>query len=88
MNFEYGSNKSVSNKQKHGVDFEEAKTLWLNDNVVVPAITRGEARYMIIGKIGMRIYSCIFALREDKIRVISCRKARSKEKKVYHEKVT
>jgi len=25
MNFEYDKNKSIINKQKHGIDFEEAK---------------------------------------------------------------
>lgn len=51
MIFEYDSNKSSINKQKHGIDFEEAKTIWANSNVIVPAITDGEERYMIIGKI-------------------------------------
>lgn len=26
--FEYDENKSVINKNKHGIDFEEAKALW------------------------------------------------------------
>jgi hypothetical protein len=87
MNFEYDKNKSLSNKKKHGIDFEESKTLWLGDNVILPAITKGESRYMIIGRINSNIYSCIFTRRYKKIRLISCRKSRDKEKKVYCEKI-
>ena len=34
MKFEYDTNKSLSNKQKHGIDFEEAKLLWDDDKMV------------------------------------------------------
>jgi uncharacterized DUF497 family protein len=87
MKIEYDKNKSIINKQKHGVDFEESKIIWFGDNVILPAATKGERRYMIIGKIGVSLYSCIFTVREQNIRVISCRKSREREKKVYHEKV-
>ena len=28
MDFEFDKNKSAANKQKHGIDFNEAKQLW------------------------------------------------------------
>ena len=86
MEFEYDINKSKTNKEKHGINFEEAKAIWLSDNVVIPAITRGEKRFMIIGRTGQETYSCIFTLRKKRIRIISCRKARDKERGIYHEK--
>ncbi len=86
MEFEYDINKSKTNKEKHGINFEEAKAIWLSDNVVIPAITRGEKRFMIIGRIGQDICSCIFTLRKKRIRIISCRKVRDKERGIYHEK--
>jgi hypothetical protein len=86
MEFEYDINKSNTNKDKHGISLEDAKTIWLSDNVVIPAITRGEKRFMIIGKMGKDIYSCIFTLRKKRIRIISCRKARDGERGIYHEK--
>ena len=85
MYFEYDTYKSSSNKIKHGISFEEAKALWLFDNVVLPAITRGEPRYMIIGKIGNLLYSCIFTARGGKTRIISCRRSREKERRFYNE---
>ncbi|MBU0693877.1 MAG: BrnT family toxin [Candidatus Omnitrophica bacterium] len=86
MEFEYNPDKSKSNKEKHGIDFEKVKAIWLSNHVIVPAITRGEKRFMIIGMIGQDAYSCIFTLRKKRIRIISCRRARDKEGGIYHEK--
>ena len=88
MEFEYDSDKSRINQEKHGIGFEEAKAIWLSDNVVIPAITRGEKRFMVIGRIGQDLYSCIFTLRKQRIRIISCRRARDKERGIYHEKTS
>ena len=87
MIFEYDLNKSLRNKQKHGVDFEEAKSMWTNDNIILPAITDGEQRYMIIGKIKSKLFSCIFTIRNKNIRLISCRRSREKEERIYYEKI-
>ncbi|MBA2124589.1 hypothetical protein B9J78_06645 [bacterium Unc6] len=87
MEFEYNTNKSAANKKKHRVTFEEAEVLWAGDNVILLAITKGEQRYMIIGKIGPNLYSCIFTTRREKIRIISCRRTRDKERRIYHEKI-
>ncbi len=35
MLFEYDENKSIKNKLKHGIDFEEAKALWENENALL-----------------------------------------------------
>jgi len=32
MKFEWDTDKSSSNKSKHGIDFETAKELWLDEN--------------------------------------------------------
>ena len=40
MEFEFDKNKSVSNKQKHGIDFDEAKELWGDsDYIEIPVKT-------------------------------------------------
>ena len=87
MEFEYNEGKSLVNKEKHGIDFEESKMLWLEDNVILPAITKGELRYMTMGSVKSNIFSCIFTVRKKKIRIISCRKSRRSERKVYYEKI-
>jgi uncharacterized DUF497 family protein len=84
MKYEYDSNKSLSNKQKHGIDFEDAKLLW-NDDRMVEILTsyEDEERFINIGKINSKFYTVVSTIREDKIRIISARRARKKEIEIY-----
>ena len=85
MKYEYDSNKSLSNKQKHGIDFEEAKLLW-NDDRMIEILTsyEDEERFINIGKINNKFYSVVTTIREkEKIRIISARRARKKEIELY-----
>ena len=53
MEFEYDPRKSESNKQKHGIDFHEAQTLWDDPDLIeIPVRTFDEPRYLVIGMIG------------------------------------
>ena len=71
MRFEWGHRKNLSNITKHGIDFEAAKNLWIED------------RRIIIGKYQEKLWTAIFTLRGDAIRIISVRRARRKEAKLY-----
>ena len=52
MEFEFDARKSASNLAKHGIDFEGAKKLWDDPNLLeIPAITEDEPRWLLIGKI-------------------------------------
>ena len=83
MNFEFDPKKSVKNKTKHGIDFIEAQELWNDiDLLEIPAKTTDEARFLIIGKIGEKHWTGI-TYRNDKIRIISVRRARSEEIELY-----
>jgi uncharacterized DUF497 family protein len=85
MIFEYNKIKSDSNKQKHGIDFEEAKKLW-NDNFAFEIKSKNsidEDRFLVIGKIKNKVYTAIITYREDKIRIISVRRSRKKEEELY-----
>ena len=86
MEFEYDIKKSQANKQKHGIDFEKAKSMWNDDFLILPATNKGEDRFVIIGKVENKVYSCVFTLRGGKVRIISCRRSRDKEKRGYYEK--
>jgi uncharacterized DUF497 family protein len=85
MVFEYDSNKSNLNRQKHGIDFEKAQLLW-NDlrRIEIEARTVGELRNLIIGEIEGEIWSAIITLIKSNIRLISARKARKNEKEIYY----
>ncbi len=85
MKFEYDENKSLSNKQKHGIDFEEAKKLW-NDPYAfeIPSLqSKDEERFLVLGQIDYKNYTAIITYRDTNIRIISVRRSRIKEKKLY-----
>ncbi len=85
MVFEYDPNKSAVNKQKHGIDFEEAQSLWLdNRRIEIDARTVGEPRKLIIAEFKNEVWSLIYTLRNNKIRIISVRKSRKNEKEIYY----
>lgn len=78
--FGFDPQKSKRNKLKHGIDFEEAQALWADpDQLKVPARTEGEARFMLIGRIGVKHWSAIFTLRGARVRIVSVRRSRTKE---------
>ena len=86
MKFEWDAEKSRSNKAKHGIDFETAKKLWLDENwieVTVPSPL--ENRKTIIGKFKNKIWTAVYTLRRDAIRIISVRRARKREANLYEE---
>jgi len=85
MNFEYDPQKSLANKAKHGIDFEQAKCLWGVNYVTLSAKEGCEPRFMIIGKLNHKLFSCIYTMRGSKIRLISCRRSREKEGGIYDE---
>ena len=84
MLFEFDSKKSASNKQKHGLDFQEAKALWDDpDFIEIPVQTIDEPRYLVIGKIEGKHWSGIITYRSDKVRIISVRRSRKEEVEIY-----
>lgn len=84
MQFEFDSVKSQINKSKHGIDFEKAKALW-NDasRVEIQAISTNEPRFMAIGIIDGKHWSAIVTYRNFVVRIISVRRSRENEVKLY-----
>jgi hypothetical protein len=84
MDFEFDSQKSQSNKEKHGIDFREAQALWDDSDLVeIPAKTSDEPRFLVIGRISGEHWSAVITYRREKIRIISVRKARKEEIDIY-----
>ena len=87
MEFEFDPNKSVSNKVKHGIDFEEAQLLWENTIVMIPvANNHGEERQAVFGLINGKHWTAIITMRENATRIISVRRSRKKEEDYYDSK--
>jgi uncharacterized protein len=78
--FEFDPAKSQANKAKHGLDFDEAQALWEDPNLLeVVARTADEPRFVVIGLIADKHWSAVITYREDRIRIISVRRARKEE---------
>ena len=84
FSFEFDEAKSQSNLSKHGIDFVEAQLLWLDSGLLeIPAKTIDEPRSLIIGKIGDKHWSAVVTHRSANIRMISVRRSRNEEIKLY-----
>lgn len=84
MTFEFDPDKSAANLHKHGIDFIAAQMLWDDpDYIEIPALTSGEPRYLVIGKIDNKHWSAVITYREQRIRIISVRRSRKEEVAIY-----
>ncbi len=84
MEFEFDAAKSDANRKKHGIDFLEAQVLWDDpDFVEIPATTSGERRFLVIGKISGKHWSAVITYRGSRTRIISVRRSRDEEIKIY-----
>lgn len=86
MDVEFDSAKSAANLEKHGIDFIRAQALWSDpDRLEIPARSADEPRTQVIGRIGDMVWSAFVTMRNDRIRIISVRRARDDEKATYFE---
>ena len=87
MKFEFDPQKSKRNKIKHGISLDEAQLLWAVPTVEISAKTVDEPRFMIIGEIRKKLYSCIYTMRGASVRLISARRSRKTEETIYYEHI-
>lgn len=86
MEFEFDEEKSRSNLEKHGIDFSEAQFLWLDPKrLEVSARSESEPRFALIAFYENRLWTAIFTLREERIRIISVRRSRHEEEQGYYQ---
>jgi len=86
MEFEYDADKSQSNKKKHGLDFNEAQALWLDeDRLLFPARSDTESRWALLGLLQGKLWIAFYTTRDADVRLISVRRARKREKELYYD---
>lgn len=86
--FEWDDAKAAANAERHGVTFDQARLVfrdafaldWQDDRY-----DYGEERFVTIGSVEGRVLTVAYALRGDKIRIISARGAEPHEQRRYHE---
>ncbi len=88
IKFEWNQSKARSNLKKHGVSFEEAQSVFYDEHAVQffdPESSSQEERFLMLGvSENSRILLVCHCEKEGEvIRIISARKATSKERKHY-----
>lgn len=89
LRFEWDARKALINLTKHGVSFEDARTVFgdpLSLTVASPGHEEREFRFAIVGRTAAeRLVVVSHVERGDTIRIISARPADRRETKVYEE---
>lgn len=84
MEFEFDPQKSKLNKAKHGIAFEQAQGLWNDPNCIgFPAKSEDEDRFALLAMLEEKLWIAFYTHRNEKIRIISTRRARINERKLY-----
>jgi len=88
IRFEWDPHKAKSNAQKHGVSFEEARSVFFDEQALLfedPQPLHEEERFVLLGvSASLRLLVVVHALRDgDVIRIISARKATRLETRQY-----
>jgi hypothetical protein len=89
IRFAWDDRKSRENKRKHRISFEEAQTVFLDENAIRyfdPDHSAAEDRFIMLGmSFALRVLVVCHCYREDDsvIRIISARKADKREQTDY-----
>ncbi len=89
LSFSWDDRKNKINQKKHSVSFEEAQTVFFDENAIEyfdPDHSDKEDRFILLGLSSrLRILVVCHCIRgnDSEIRIISARKATKKERKVY-----
>jgi uncharacterized DUF497 family protein len=89
LGFEWDENKDKSNIQKHGISFDEARTVFYDEYAIQffdPDHSESEDRFLLLGtsfKLKMLVVCHCFRQEETVVRIISARKADKDEGQIY-----
>lgn len=92
LRFEWDPKKARTNQEKHGVSFEEAESVFWDEQALFfedPAPEEWEERFILLGlSASLRVLLVVHALRdENTIRIISARPATKREARAYNERL-
>ena len=89
IRFDWDERKNTANIKKHGVSFEEAQTVFLDENAIRyfdPDHSKDEDRFIMLGmsfKLRVLVVCHCYKSSDSIIRIISARRANKKESKDY-----
>jgi len=83
---EWDKKKAALNRQKHGVEFEDAALVFADENRIERRDNRHsheEERWQVIGEVGEVLF-VVYTERGDAFRLITARMATPAERKIYY----
>lgn len=85
MGYEWGPEKAVANSRKHGVRFADAAAVLSDDRAItIQDDNSQEERFITIGQDALgRILIVVYTWRDDRVRIISARRATARERAEY-----
>jgi hypothetical protein len=89
LRFEWDERKDLENRRKHGISFEEARSVFRDENALLigdPDHSKEEDRFVLVGfSFLLRVLVVCHCYREAEsvIRIISARKANKRERDAY-----
>ncbi len=89
ISFNWDENKNTTNQKKHGISFEEASSVFFDDNAILfddPDHSDDEDRFLLIGmsdQANVCVVCHCYRESDSIIRIISARKATRKEADIY-----
>lgn len=86
MQFDWDDAKAEINRRKHHFAFKDAIAVCSDPNRVLVDVSRiedGETRWKVIGRIGDRLFTAVFVMRQDVCRLISARRSNTSEERSY-----
>ena len=89
LHFIWDEDKNKTNQKKHGISFDEAKTVFFDESAIEfpdPDHSKDEDRFILLGfsfKLRMLVVCYCYRENDTVIRIISARKATNKERLNY-----
>ena len=92
LRFEWDERKNAVNQKKHGISFQEAMSVFADENALFMADldhSETEARFLLLGlsaTLRLVVVSHCYRSRDEVIRIVSARRATRRERAQYHQR--
>ncbi len=89
MELDWDEKKRIANLNKHKLDFMDVVHVMEGETVIFQDERRnyGEQRWIVYGKLNSYVVSFVYTIRDNKMRIISMRKASRSERQEYEQKI-
>ncbi len=84
MQFDWDARKAHRILEERGIDFRDVIRIFASERVEIRSDQNGEERWLAIGELNGKCFTVVYTMRDDRIRIITARRARRNEERAYH----